>query len=60
MICNVMYCNVMSILVGYLWVMEHEVCHQVFPRAHVEPQLPLEDHQVGHVGLVYWNTKPQL
>lgn len=38
----------------YLWEMEGEVCDQVFPRAHIEPQLPLKYHQVGIVGLVAW------
>lgn len=35
----------------YLWVMESEVCNQVFSRAHIEPELSLKDHQIGHVGL---------
>lgn len=39
-------------LVEYLREMESKVCNQVFPRAHIEPELPLTDHQVGHIGLV--------
>jgi len=48
-----------SVLVAHLWEMESEVCNQVFPRAHIEPELPLEVHPVGHIGLVAWDTKPQ-
>lgn len=44
----------------YLREMEGEVCDLVFPRGHIEPELPLKDHQVGNVGLVAWETKPEL
>lgn len=46
-------------LVKYLREMESEVCNQVFPRAHIEPELPLKHHQVGYVGLVDLGRKIQ-
>lgn len=52
--------NEECVSIEYLWEMESEVCNRVFPRAHIEPELPLKDHQVGHVGLVAWETKAQL
>lgn len=36
----------------HLWEMESEVCDQVFPWGHIEPELPPEDHQVRCNGLV--------
>ena len=41
-------------LVEYLWEVEGEVCDQVSPRGHIEPELPPYYHQVGYVGLVGW------
>lgn len=47
-------------LVEYLWEVEGEVCDQVSPRGHVEPELPPYYHQVGYVGLVDWEARFQL
>lgn len=35
----------------YLREVKSEVCHQIFARSHIEPELPFHHHQVERVGL---------
>lgn len=44
----------------YLRKMKCDVCNQIFARFHVEPELPLKNHQVEQRGLGAWEAQFEL